>query len=139
MSDDLKSQIADILGLETAPDGQPHHLLIRNGRDEVVEGSDFQEEVDQIVALLSARDEEAERLRNRMLDVLHCARAALASVPQTCRYHGSDFFFLGSEPPGRTVPRCDSCKQPHRVVTALNAIDGIMCNAHQQEATDADL
>jgi hypothetical protein len=35
-------------------------------------------------------------------------------------YHGEDFKKLGFE---RGEPRCDSCKQPYRVVKALEAID----------------
>lgn len=47
-------------------------------------------------------------------------QAALAAAPQTCRYHGNQFDRLGME---YGEPRCDSCKQPWRVVRALDAVD----------------
>jgi hypothetical protein len=47
-------------------------------------------------------------------------RAALEEAPQECRYHGKDFERMGMQW-GR--PRCDSCKQPWRVVQALVALD----------------
>lgn len=46
---------------------------------------------------------------------------ALVNAPTSCRYHGTDWDFLGSEPWGE--PRCDSCKQPWRVGKALDALD----------------
>jgi hypothetical protein len=58
------------------------------------------------------------RAANAVIDQAH---RALLSAERTCRYHGTDWDRLGREPNG--LPRCDSCKQPYRVVTALLAIE----------------
>jgi hypothetical protein len=50
-------------------------------------------------------------------------RAALIRAEQHCRYHDQEFERLGLESWGE--PRCDSCKQPWRVVQALAAVDGV--------------
>ena len=62
-------------------------------------------------------------------ETLRLAREALAHAEQRCRYHGADFERLGTEPYERGLPRCDSCKQPWRVVRALAAIDRKTANA----------
>lgn len=49
----------------------------------------------------------------------------MAEMPMNCRYHGSDFDFLGREYPGGP-PRCDSCKQPWRLRQLLAAAGGVM-------------
>lgn len=46
---------------------------------------------------------------------------ALTYLPAKCRYHGSDFDFLGSEPWGE--PRCDSCKPPAAAADAKGAAE----------------
>jgi hypothetical protein len=50
--------------------------------------------------------------KNAMRD----ARATLNHAEQFCRYHGQRWDFLGWE---YGLPRCDSCKQPYRVVQAI--------------------
>lgn len=59
-------------------------------------------------------------------EALRLAYDALAEAPQQCRYHGTNFAFLGTEPwSAEGLPRCDSCKQPWRVVRALRAIEAV--------------
>lgn len=53
---------------------------------------------------------------------LRLAAEALTHAPRQCRYHATNWDFLGRETPGG-LPRCDSCKQPWRVQRALDAID----------------
>lgn len=48
-----RERVRDILGLETK-DGNPNMFLIRDGRDVVVEGIDFTEEVEGLAAELNA-------------------------------------------------------------------------------------
>lgn len=50
---------------------------------------------------------------------LTLAYEVLVRVPAGCRYHGTKFDFLGT---WQGEPRCDSCKQPARVVKALRAL-----------------
>lgn len=60
---------------------------------------------------------------------------ALVHSAQHCRYHNSNFGFLGWEgPEGASLPRCDSCKQPWRVRRALNELD-LLVRAVIKEAT----
>jgi hypothetical protein len=46
----------------------------------------------------------------------------LDNAPQHCQWHGQDFFRAGSALGRPGVPRCDSCKQPWRVLSALVAL-----------------
>lgn len=48
---ELRGKIVEILGLETAPNGDPDFLLIRDGNGIVLEGTSYTEEVDQLVRL----------------------------------------------------------------------------------------
>ncbi|WP_427422691.1 hypothetical protein [Lysinibacillus fusiformis] len=64
--------------------------------------------------------------------------AAAVELPTTCRYHGSDFGFLGWEQPGGP-PRCDSCKAPWRKAKAMEAYDRLVERDAAQAATVADL
>jgi hypothetical protein len=48
----IRAEIADVLGLETSPDGEPYHLLTRDDSDRVVEGADFAEEVDRLAVMI---------------------------------------------------------------------------------------
>lgn len=51
------------------------------------------------------------------------AEEALHHASQHCKYHSNNFGFLGwTGPENVTLPRCDSCKQPWRVMRALEAI-----------------
>lgn len=52
-STELRTAIVEILGLEVSPDGEPDQLLSRDENDNVIEGSDWSEEVDQLLALFS--------------------------------------------------------------------------------------
>lgn len=54
------------------------------------------------------------------LAALNTARNVLEREPRTCRYHGDQFDKLGME---WGEPRCDSCRQPWRVVRALAEIE----------------
>lgn len=56
-------------------------------------------------------------------EALRRAQEALIHVERSCRYHGTDFLRLGTEPFERGLPRCDSCKTPYRRKRALDAID----------------
>lgn len=53
------------------------------------------------------------------LDVI---RAALMKAPQQCLFHGQDWDRLGFD---YGEPRCESCRQPWRVVRALAEVDQI--------------
>jgi hypothetical protein len=57
-------------------------------------------------------------------DPMPAIRTALEHLPQTCRYHGTDFGKLGWEgwPGAGSVPRCDSCKPAHARTVALLAL-----------------
>ena len=46
-------------------------------------------------------------------------RHALMDLPKVCRYHGSDFEFLGAAADG--TPRCESCRIPWRAQAAWQA------------------
>jgi hypothetical protein len=46
-------------------------------------------------------------------------RQALMDLPKVCRYHGSDFEFLGTGVEG--APRCESCRIPWRAQQAWRA------------------
>lgn len=50
---------------------------------------------------------------------LGAAEKALEGAEQQCRIHGTDFGYSGFS---FSQPRCDSCKQPYRVVHALGLI-----------------
>lgn len=52
--------------------------------------------------------------------VIVLAAGALRSAEQACRYHGQDFERHGM---WCGEPRCESCRQPYRVVNALKAIE----------------
>lgn len=52
-------------------------------------------------------------------DALRLAYKALASAPQSCRFHGIDFTELEA---WSGEPRCESCRQPWRVSRALAAV-----------------
>jgi hypothetical protein len=52
-----------------------------------------------------------------------------------CRYHDPIGNKLGFEPRG--LPRCDSCKQPYRVSTALDAIDRYTRGGVQADPAEA--
>ncbi|HEU4544522.1 MAG TPA: hypothetical protein VFR23_25570 [Jiangellaceae bacterium] len=56
-------------------------------------------------------------------DVLRVAREALAEMPRECRFHGGYFGHLGFQ---WGEPRCESCRQPWRVDTALRRIDHLL-------------
>lgn len=47
-------------------------------------------------------------------------REALLHAEQTCRYHGTNFEASGTR---HGVPRCESCRQPWRVVAALRELE----------------
>lgn len=67
-------------------------------------------------------------------------RAALSNAPQSCRYHGTDFGFVGTEngqPWGE--PRCESCKQPWRVTRALAALDQLDARVIELQAQSREL
>lgn len=49
---ELRQQLANILGLETAPDGQSEFLLIRDEYDNVLEGTSYSGELDDILTLI---------------------------------------------------------------------------------------
>lgn len=63
----------------------------------------------------------SERLQTFVLEMVS---EVLDNSVDTCRYHGTDFEKLGTEPWSRVgLPRCDSCKQPWRVRRARAAIE----------------
>lgn len=66
-------KVSDILGLETDPDGQENMLLVRDSDGDIIEGTDFSSEVEEIVNLISqtlatAEAEWKERLVKAMTD-----------------------------------------------------------------------
>lgn len=52
--------------------------------------------------------------------MLRCIRDALDNSRKECPYHGSDFERMGF---AYGEPRCDSCKQPWRVMRAFRALE----------------
>lgn len=56
--------------------------------------------------------------------LLETIATALSFAPSTCRYHGTDWDFLGREPDGS--PRCDSCKHPYWAERARVAVDQLV-------------
>jgi len=77
------------------------------------------------VAQLRARDRATTTVTNFV-------RAALDGAPQQCRYHGADFGRAGLQ---GGVPRCESCRQPWRVVRALQALDALASPREEAGAT----
>lgn len=67
-------------------------------------------------------------------------RAALSAAPYSCPFHGKDFGFLGTEngQPGGE-PRCESCKQPWRVMVALSALDQLDARVIELQAQARNL
>lgn len=49
---ELREEIREMLGVETAPNGKPDYFLIRDINGKVTEGIDFSEEVDGILAVV---------------------------------------------------------------------------------------
>jgi hypothetical protein len=47
----IRGRIADILGLETSPHGEPHYLLTYDEEGTVLEGVDFSNEVEELAQL----------------------------------------------------------------------------------------
>jgi len=54
IQEEARERVYDILGLEVDPSGQDEMYLIRDEDGEIIEGIDFREELDQIVALISS-------------------------------------------------------------------------------------
>lgn len=67
------------------------------------------------------------------LTALRSIRLALSHAADTCRFHGTRFDHLGME---HGEPRCDSCKQPFRVIAARAALERLF-EADRAAATDA--
>jgi len=61
MNKELREKLVEIWGLEESPDGEPDHILTRDETGEVLEGTDYSEEVDQTVALFEAEMKRVER------------------------------------------------------------------------------
>jgi hypothetical protein len=47
----IRGRIADILGLETSPDGEPYYLLTYDEYGVVIEGVDMSQEVEELAQL----------------------------------------------------------------------------------------
>lgn len=61
-------QIAEILGLETSPDGEPYHLLTRDEDGNILEGVDYSDEVRHLERmLLEARKQGMEQAKSQVL------------------------------------------------------------------------
>lgn len=77
---EIEKKIVDILGLETAPDGTPNMLLERDADDVLLGGTNFQDEVKQLVSLLSQATEKAYhdgRAEEAIGCYDHCEKAVL--------------------------------------------------------------
>jgi hypothetical protein len=74
------------------------------------------------LALRNAASNLAELHAQWKLDTaaLKAAEYALEHAEKTCPYHGRDFTRAGM---WRGIPRCESCRQPWRVVEGLAAIE----------------
>ena len=59
--------------------------------------------------------------------------AALDFAASSCRYHGTDFGFLGWESWG--PPRCDSCKEPWAVRRARGALAALVQELDRRSAS----
>lgn len=57
----VKQKIADILGLETDPDGNPYYLLTRDYGGTIVEGVNYSDVVSEIVEYIATAKTEAAR------------------------------------------------------------------------------
>lgn len=74
-----------------------------------------------LAAVEKDRDQRAAALNRLERQVI----VALSEESLSCRYHGTEFDFLGTEYPGGP-PRCDSCKRPWRLTQLLIAAGGVV-------------
>lgn len=71
---------------------------------------------------------EIEHLKTNLRRLERLVIVAMSEESLSCRYHGKDFDFLGSQFPGGP-PRCDSCKAPWRRTQLLIAAGGVVPHA----------
>lgn len=69
--------------------------------------------------------DEVKQLRERLNRLERQVIVAMWAESLTCRYHGNNFDFLGTQYPGGP-PRCDSCKAPWRRTQLLIAAGGVV-------------
>lgn len=69
--------------------------------------------------------DEVKQLRERLNRLERQIIVAMSDESLSCRYHGNNFDFLGSQFPGGP-PRCDSCKAPWRRTQLLIAAGGVV-------------
>ncbi len=55
----LEERIADILGLEIDPEGNKNMLITRDDEDDIIEGISFDDEVDELITLLTSEVQKA--------------------------------------------------------------------------------
>ena len=76
MNTDLRAEIAEILGLEESPDGEPFFLMTYNAAGRAYEGADYSDEVEQLATLVESalqmhqvQFERANQYRNALTEI----------------------------------------------------------------------
>lgn len=72
-------------------------------------------------------------MEDRVRIAIDLARDALHHDAQICRYHGANFERLGM---AYGLPRCESCRQPFRVMRALTTLEQLLLDEDRQGRAD---
>jgi hypothetical protein len=128
---EIRAQIAEILGVETDPNGTPEQYLIRNERGRVINGIDFKPEIDQLEALIAqAADKREQEVLESLITrqelattwvTAQCPSGHRTGGPYSSQLSGGDedrIDYLRDEVAQR--PYCGVCGESREIIEETN-------------------